>query len=74
MSATVLRAATRGSPLARWQADHVARLIRVAHPDVRGEVVTVETEGGRQFARLLTHLDSVRGVISVRRTGGNGAS
>ena len=36
--------------------------------------VTVETEGGRQFARLLTHLDSVRGVISVRRTGGNGAS
>ena len=34
--------------------------------------VTVETEGGSQFARLLTHLDSVRGVISVRRTGGNG--
>jgi GTP diphosphokinase / guanosine-3',5'-bis(diphosphate) 3'-diphosphatase len=32
--------------------------------------VTVETEGGPQFARLLQHLDSVRGVISVRRTGG----
>ena len=31
--------------------------------------LTVETEGGRQFARLLQHLDSVRGVISVRRTG-----
>jgi len=31
--------------------------------------LTLETEGGREFARLLTHLDSVRGVISVRRTG-----
>lgn len=49
MSATVLRAATRGSPLARWQADHVARLIRAAHPDVRVEVVTVETEGDRRL-------------------------
>ncbi|MHB1235669.1 MAG: RelA/SpoT family protein, partial [Microbacteriaceae bacterium] len=33
--------------------------------------LTLETEGGQQFARLLTHLDSVRGVISVRRTGGS---
>jgi GTP pyrophosphokinase len=33
--------------------------------------LTLETEGGEQFARLLTHLDSVRGVISVRRTGGS---
>src|SRR5690606_10744591 len=33
--------------------------------------ITLETEGGPQFARLLTHLDSVRGVISVRRTGGS---
>lgn len=32
--------------------------------------ITLETEGGPAFARLLTHLDSVRGVISVRRTGG----
>ncbi len=33
--------------------------------------ITLETEGGPAFARLLTHLDSVRGVISVRRTGGS---
>ena len=33
-----------------------------------GGVVTLETEGGRQFARLLTHLESVRGVISARRS------
>ena len=30
--------------------------------------ITLETEGGRQFARLLTHMDTIRGVISVRRT------
>jgi GTP pyrophosphokinase len=32
--------------------------------------VTLETEGGAQFSRLLSHLDGVRGVISVRRAGG----
>ncbi len=32
--------------------------------------ITLETEGGRQFARLLSHFDSIRGVISVRRTQG----
>lgn len=32
--------------------------------------ITLETEGGRQFARLMTHFDSIRGVISVRRTQG----
>jgi guanosine-3',5'-bis(diphosphate) 3'-pyrophosphohydrolase len=32
--------------------------------------MTLETQGGQQFARLLAHLDAVRGVISVRRSGG----
>ena len=32
--------------------------------------LTLETEGGAQFARVLSHLDGVRGVISVRRVGG----
>ncbi|MQA00229.1 MAG: RelA/SpoT family protein [Dehalococcoidia bacterium] len=31
--------------------------------------LTIETEGGAQFARLLSHLDAVRAVISVRRVG-----
>ena len=31
--------------------------------------LTLETEGGAQFAQLLAHLDGVRGVISVRRSG-----
>ena len=34
--------------------------------------LTLETEGGAQFAQLLAHLDGVRGVISVRRSGTGG--
>ncbi|MFQ5557398.1 MAG: hydroxymethylbilane synthase [Acidimicrobiales bacterium] len=42
-----LRAATRGSPLARWQTDHVARLIAgTGGPDV--EAVVVSTVGDRR--------------------------
>lgn len=40
-----LRIATRGSRLARWQADHVADLVRAAHPSVEVELVAVETTG-----------------------------
>lgn len=43
-----LRIATRSSPLARWQADHVAGLLRRRHPEVSVEVVAVETEGDRR--------------------------
>ena len=43
-----VRLATRGSPLARWQADHVADRLRAAHPDLVVEVVTVSTEGDRR--------------------------
>jgi hydroxymethylbilane synthase len=44
-----LRAATRGSPLARWQAEHVAGLLRAAHPEVAVELVPVETTGDRRL-------------------------
>ncbi|MEX2372800.1 MAG: TGS domain-containing protein, partial [Dehalococcoidia bacterium] len=46
--------------------------VRTIEQEDRTTIVqlTLETEGGPQFARLLTHMDSVRGVISVRRTGG----
>jgi hydroxymethylbilane synthase len=40
-----LRVATRQSKLARWQADHVAELLRSAHPDVDVELVFVQTAG-----------------------------
>ncbi len=42
-----MRLATRGSPLARWQADHVAQLIRERF-DVAVETVVVRTEGDRR--------------------------
>ena len=42
-----LRVATRQSPLALWQANHVAGLLRTAHPGVRVELVPVVTLGDR---------------------------
>jgi hydroxymethylbilane synthase len=44
----VLKLATRGSALARWQADEIARLLRRADPDLGIEVVVVETTGDRR--------------------------
>ncbi|MBK9179696.1 MAG: hydroxymethylbilane synthase [Acidimicrobiales bacterium] len=43
-----LRAATRGSALARWQTDHVAALLAAAHPGLEVEPVVVETTGDRR--------------------------
>jgi len=44
----VLKLATRGSTLARWQADEVARLLRRADPHLDVELVVVETTGDRR--------------------------
>jgi hydroxymethylbilane synthase len=44
-----VRLATRGSPLARWQADHVAGLLRIASPDLEVEPVVVSTLGDRRL-------------------------
>ena len=42
----------------------------VEHDDDTTTVeLTLETEGGAQFSGLLSHIDGVRGVISVRRSG-----
>jgi hydroxymethylbilane synthase len=49
VNATVIRAATRGSPLARWQAEHVAALLRRASPSVEVQLVVVDTHGDRQL-------------------------
>jgi hydroxymethylbilane synthase len=43
-----LRAATRGSALARWQTEHVASLLRAHDPAVELEAVVVETQGDRR--------------------------
>ena len=44
-----LRAATRGSPLARWQVGHVVALVAAADPEVTVELVVVETTGDRRL-------------------------
>ena len=43
-----LRIATRGSALARWQAEHVASLLRGADPELDVQLVVVETTGDRR--------------------------
>lgn len=42
-----LRIATRKSPLALWQAEEVARLLKVYHPDIEIELVTMSTQGDK---------------------------
>lgn len=49
MAVRTLRAATRGSALAIWQAAHVGGLLMAAHPDLDVELVVVDTEGDRRL-------------------------
>ncbi|HEB96579.1 MAG TPA: hydroxymethylbilane synthase [Sedimenticola thiotaurini] len=42
-----LRIATRKSPLAMWQAEHVAARLRQAHPGLEVELVGMSTQGDR---------------------------
>lgn len=48
-----LRIATRQSPLALWQAEHVASLLTAAHSGLRVELVKMVTEGDRILDRAL---------------------
>ncbi len=52
MSADV-RIATRKSQLALWQAEHVAALLRAAHPGIHIELVPLVTQGDRIQDRTL---------------------
>jgi hydroxymethylbilane synthase len=45
MTPSTLRIATRKSALALWQAEHVAGLLRTAHPGLRVELVPLSTRG-----------------------------
>ena len=42
------RVGTRGSKLALWQAEHVAGLLRAAHPDGTFELVTIHTSADKR--------------------------
>jgi hydroxymethylbilane synthase len=53
MNPSTLRIATRKSALALWQAEHVASLLRKAHPGVAVELVPLTTQGDRILDRSL---------------------
>jgi len=48
-----LRIATRKSPLALWQSEHVAARLRVAHPGLEVELVPMSTRGDEVLDRSL---------------------
>ncbi len=52
----VLRLATRRSPLALWQARHVARLLEDVWPDLQVQLVTFTTQGDRMRHRPLPEI------------------
>lgn len=56
MTLTLLRLATRESPLALWQSEHVAALLRAAHPALRVELVPMTTRGDRILDRPLSDI------------------
>ncbi len=47
MSTDPLRIATRKSPLALWQAEHVRQRLQTLHPGLEVELVTMTTQGDR---------------------------
>ncbi len=49
----VLRIATRKSPLALWQSEHVAAQLRAAHPGLAVELVPMSTRGDEVLDRSL---------------------
>ena len=50
---TTLRIATRKSPLALWQSEHVAAALRAAHPGLAVELVSMSTRGDEVLDRSL---------------------
>ena len=47
MSTDSIRIATRKSPLALWQAEHVRARLKAAHPGLQVELLTMSTQGDR---------------------------
>lgn len=47
MAEKIIRIATRKSPLALWQAEHVAARLQQAFPEVQAELVTMVTRGDK---------------------------
>jgi hydroxymethylbilane synthase len=56
MTTPTLRIATRRSQLALWQAEHVASLLRAAHPGLDVQLVPMVTQGDRIQDRALAEV------------------
>jgi hydroxymethylbilane synthase len=59
----LLRIATRGSELARWQAEYVAKLLRAVDSSVEPELVLVDTTGDIQRDRPISEIGG-KGVFA----------
>jgi len=53
---TIFRIATRQSPLALWQSEHVAARLRQAHPKLTVQLVPMTTRGDRIIDRPLSEI------------------
>jgi len=51
-----IRIATRKSPLALWQSEHVAACLRQAHPGIKTELVPLSTRGDKILDRPLAEI------------------
>ena len=58
-----LRIATRQSPLAMWQAEHVAGRLREAHPGLEVELVPMTTRGDEILDRSLQAVGGSFGAV-----------
>lgn len=56
MKATILRIATRKSPLALWQAHSVKKALEIAHPNLTIEIFGMMTEGDKLLASPLAEI------------------
>lgn len=52
----MIRIATRKSPLAMWQAEHVEYLLKQAHPGIEVELVKIVTQGDKILDRPLANI------------------
>jgi hydroxymethylbilane synthase len=59
----MLRIATRESPLALWQAEHVQALLRAAHPELGVELVPMTTRGDRMLSGPLSEAGGNKGLF-----------
>ena len=61
-----LRIATRESPLALWQAEHVKARLEAAHPGLAVSLVPMTTTGDQLLAGPLWDFDGAMGNASTR--------